>query len=89
MHGLLVGAREAYGEVIAFSEADLAYPLQQLGDAIAMVQSFSADLAVCASGVYWPTQNDPAFARVNDDAATSSDHRLVWVDIALPGARCP
>ena len=49
----------------------------------------SADLAVCASGVYWPTQNDPAFARVNDDAATSSDHRLVWVDIALPGARCP
>jgi hypothetical protein len=49
----------------------------------------SADLAVCASGVYWPTQDDPAFARVNDDAATSSDHRLVWVDIALPGARCP
>lgn len=49
----------------------------------------SADLAVCASGVYWPTQDDPAFAWVNDDAATSSDHRLVWVDIALPGARCP
>jgi hypothetical protein len=26
---------------------------------------------------------------VNDDAESSSDHRLVWVDIALPGTRCP
>lgn len=49
----------------------------------------SADLEVCASGVFWPTQGDPAYARVSDDAATSSDHRLVWVDIALPGTRCP
>lgn len=49
----------------------------------------SADLEVCASGVYWPTSDDPAFARVNDDTDAGSDHRLVWVDIALPGARCP
>jgi hypothetical protein len=48
----------------------------------------SADLEVCASGVYWPTSADPAFKLVNDDAEASSDHRLVWVDIALPGARC-
>ncbi|MFM8518736.1 MAG: endonuclease/exonuclease/phosphatase family protein [Nevskiaceae bacterium] len=40
----------------------------------------SADLTVCRSGVYWP----------EDDAlAHSSDHRLVWLDIALPGERCP
>ena len=49
----------------------------------------SADLEVCASGVFWPTADDPAFALVNDDAESSSDHRLVWVDIALPGTRCP
>lgn len=49
----------------------------------------SADLEVCASGVYWPTTEDPGFALVNDDTAASSDHRLVWVDIALPGGRCP
>jgi hypothetical protein len=49
----------------------------------------SADLEVCGSGVFWPAADDPAFALVNDDAAASSDHRLVWVDIALPGARCP
>lgn len=40
----------------------------------------STDLQVCRSGVYWP----------EDEAlASSSDHRLVWLDIALPGARCP
>jgi hypothetical protein len=32
--------------------------------------------------------DDPAFTLVNDDAEASSDHRLVWVDIALPGTRC-
>lgn len=49
----------------------------------------SADLEVCASGVYWPTAEDPAYALVGDDTAASSDHRLVWVDIALPGRACP
>ncbi|MFM7709118.1 MAG: endonuclease/exonuclease/phosphatase family protein, partial [Gammaproteobacteria bacterium] len=49
----------------------------------------SAGLEVCATGVYWPTADDPAFALVNDDAEASSDHRLVWVDIALSGTRCP
>lgn len=48
----------------------------------------SADLEVCASGVFWPAADDPAFTLVNDDAEASSDHRLVWVDIALPGTRC-
>ena len=40
----------------------------------------SAELTVCASGVYWPVEdNGPAY---------STDHRLVWVDIALPGQGC-
>jgi len=41
----------------------------------------SADLTVCASGVVWP--------EAETGPAMSSDHRLVWVDIALPGQRCP
>jgi len=49
----------------------------------------SKDLEVCASGVFWPRAEDAEFALVNDQAEQSSDHRLVWVDIALPGRRCP
>jgi len=41
----------------------------------------SADLTVCASGVVWPTEES--------GPAMSSDHRLVWIDVALPGQRCP
>ncbi|MCA8948889.1 MAG: endonuclease/exonuclease/phosphatase family protein [Planctomycetes bacterium] len=36
----------------------------------------SADLAVQASGVFWPPPHDPA-ARL----LSASDHRLVWVDV--------
>jgi len=49
----------------------------------------SKDLEVCASGVFWPRAEEAEFVLVNDDAEQSSDHRLVWVDIALPGRRCP
>ena len=41
----------------------------------------SDDMTVCASGVAWPTEET--------DPAMSSDHRLVWVDVALPGQGCP
>jgi Endonuclease/Exonuclease/phosphatase family len=47
----------------------------------------SKDIAICDSGVFWPTPEDPLFALVNDDVAKSSDHRLVWADLALDG-RC-
>jgi endonuclease/exonuclease/phosphatase family metal-dependent hydrolase len=46
----------------------------------------SGDLQVCASGVYWPRPTDHARRVVPEQ---SSDHRLVWVDIALPGHQCP
>jgi len=49
----------------------------------------SSNLEVCASGVFWPASTDAEFALVNDDVEASSDHRLVWVDIALSGRRCP
>ena len=37
---------------------------------------------VCASGVFWPTSDDPLFELINDDTAASSDHRLVWLDVS-------
>lgn len=49
----------------------------------------SKDLQVCASGIFWPTPDDPMWRLVNDDVRASSDHRLVWIDVALPGFTCP
>ena len=34
------------------------------------------------------TRFDAQALAMADDAEASSDHRLVWVDIALPGTRC-
>jgi hypothetical protein len=48
----------------------------------------SSDLTVCASGIFWPSRDEPEFQLVNDDARASSDHRLVWVDIALEPQGC-
>jgi hypothetical protein len=48
----------------------------------------SSDLSVCDSGIFWPTENEPEYQLVNDDARSSSDHRLVWVDIALTPQGC-
>lgn len=41
----------------------------------------SNDLQVCGSGVYWPVDSPSG-------PEASSDHRLVWVDLALPGHPC-
>jgi len=48
----------------------------------------SRGLATCNAGVFWPTPDEPEYALVNDDTAASSDHRLVWLDLAPDGA-CP
>ncbi|WP_395341602.1 endonuclease/exonuclease/phosphatase family protein [Ningiella sp. W23] len=51
----------------------------------------SADLQVIDSGVYWPAEGEPGRLLLNDsrvgdrgtDKEVSSDHRLVWVTVAL------
>ncbi|MGD1924112.1 MAG: endonuclease/exonuclease/phosphatase family protein [Paracoccaceae bacterium] len=45
----------------------------------------SSDLTVTASGVFWPAPDDPLARLVAMKGRTraSSDHRLVWIDIAL------
>jgi endonuclease/exonuclease/phosphatase family metal-dependent hydrolase len=50
----------------------------------------SKGLQVCGGGVFWPAQSDPAAALVwGDRPVPSSDHRLVWLDVTVNGARCP
>ncbi len=43
------------------------------------------NLAIQAAGVFWPAQNDPLFSLVGTFPFPSSDHRLVWVDVRMPG----
>lgn len=40
------------------------------------------DLKIIAAGVFWPTTSDPLFNLVGVFPFPSSDHRLVWVDVA-------
>ncbi len=41
-------------------------------------------LVTRAAGVFWPPSGDPRSALVREPAP-ASDHRLVWVDVVLPG----
>lgn len=43
----------------------------------------SSDLAVASAGVFWPVAADPLAALLMAGETQTSDHRLVWVDIAL------
>ncbi|HSM55751.1 MAG TPA: endonuclease/exonuclease/phosphatase family protein [Candidatus Sulfomarinibacteraceae bacterium] len=45
------------------------------------------NLRIVDSGVFWPTTDDPLFSLVGTFPFPSSDHRLVWVDVWVPGAR--
>jgi len=46
----------------------------------------SANLTTIASGIFWPTQDDPLYRLVEytDNGPASSDHHLVWIDIVMP-----
>lgn len=43
----------------------------------------SSGLTVSGAGVFWPARGEPMSEWVKD-RQTSSDHRLVWVDLVLP-----
>jgi hypothetical protein len=45
------------------------------------------NLHILDSAVFWPTTDDPHFGLVGVFPFPSSDHRLVWVDVRVPGAR--
>jgi hypothetical protein len=43
------------------------------------------NMQIVDSAVFWPLNTDPLFALVGVFPFPSSDHRLVWVDAAIPG----
>jgi hypothetical protein len=43
------------------------------------------NLQIVDAGVFWPTSGDPLFPLVGTFPFPSSDHRLVWVDVKVPG----
>jgi hypothetical protein len=42
-------------------------------------------MPIVDAAVFWPTSDDPLFALVGTFPFPSSDHRLVWVDVRIPG----
>ncbi len=45
------------------------------------------NMKIVGSGVFWPLMSDPLFRLVGVFPFPTSDHRLVWVDVKLPGGR--
>jgi len=43
-------------------------------------------IQVLGSGVFWPMSSDPLFRLVGTFPFPTSDHRLVWADLNLPGS---
>jgi hypothetical protein len=43
------------------------------------------NLRISGAAVFWPTTDDPFFPLVGVFPFPSSDHRLVWVDVRVPG----
>lgn len=49
----------------------------------------SANLPLVSAGVFWPLEAHPMFPLLGVYPFPSSDHRPVWVDLALPGTTMP
>jgi hypothetical protein len=45
----------------------------------------SKQLRIVDAGVFWPLSDDPLFDLVGTFPFPSSDHRLVWIDVTVPG----
>ncbi len=43
------------------------------------------ELLILDAGVFWPLSSDPLFPLVGTFPFPGSDHRLVWVDVRVPG----
>ena len=44
------------------------------------------NMPIVDAAVFWPTSDDPLFPLVGTFPFPSSDHRLVWIDVRIPGA---
>jgi hypothetical protein len=43
------------------------------------------NMLITEAAVFWPTTDDPLFGLVGTFPFPSSDHRLVWIDVRIPG----
>jgi hypothetical protein len=43
------------------------------------------NLQILDAAVFWPLQSDPLFRLTGVFPFPSSDHRLVWIDVRVPG----
>jgi hypothetical protein len=47
------------------------------------------DLRTLEAAVFWPVRDDPLFRLTGVFPFPSSDHRLVWIDVSVPGTARP
>ena len=66
----------------AFDTADFAEPPGNLRVDYVLSRR---NLRIVDAGVFWPATDDPLFRLVGTFPFPSSDHRMVWVDLAVPG----
>jgi hypothetical protein len=73
---------------------DPAFDTADFGDAAPSPGNLRADyvlprknLSILDAGVFWPLEEDPLFDLVGTFPFPSSDHRLVWIDVKVPGHR--
>ncbi|MGH2826325.1 MAG: endonuclease/exonuclease/phosphatase family protein [Actinomycetota bacterium] len=78
------GANETHVSDPAFDTADFAD--SEPGNLRVDYVLPSRPLKLSDAAVFWPLQADPLFGLVGTFPFPSSDHRLVWADLALPGS---
>nr|MDQ3093531.1 endonuclease/exonuclease/phosphatase family protein [Actinomycetota bacterium] len=66
----------------AFDTADFAEPPGNLRVDYVLPRR---NLRITDAGVFWPLTSDPLFRLVGTFPFPSSDHRMVWLDLAVPG----
>jgi hypothetical protein len=75
----------------AFDTADFfdGFPPAPFGDAPGNLRADYVlprkNLHILDAGVFWPASDDPLFPLAGTFPFPSSDHRLVWVDLKVPG----
>lgn len=95
--GYLTDPEQASGGAVAASAAQQGANLDHTGPAATDTADWRDDpapgnlridyvlpaktLTVIGGGVFWPTPEEPGFDWIGSDGRTSSDHRLVWVDL--------
>jgi Endonuclease/Exonuclease/phosphatase family/Divergent InlB B-repeat domain len=77
------GANTTHRSDPAFDTAD--FPETAPGNLRADYVLPRKNMKIADAAVFWPTMDDPLFRLVGVFPFPSSDHRLVWIDVGIPG----